>query len=148
MKRVPSVQTIPCPCSAASTTTKSQYYLGNGRSKWPPAIFACIRGDGHDTDAACSATIGIGFSSKNVALSRTPGWEVESWGYHGDDGNCFASQNTGKNYGPPFTTGDVIGCGVNFRTGCAFFTKNGTFLGKSSGPFLEFSHRLAVPWCG
>jgi Ran-binding protein 9/10 len=36
----------------------------------------------------------------------------------------------GKPYGPTFTTGDVIGCGVNFRTGCAFYTKNGEYLGK------------------
>ncbi|KAJ9156493.1 SPRY domain-containing protein [Pleurostoma richardsiae] len=76
-------------------------------------------------------TIGIGFSSKNVALSRAPGWEPESWGYHGDDGHCFASQNVGKHYGPTFTTGDVIGCGINFRTGCAFFTKNGAYLGNA-----------------
>lgn len=32
---------------------------------------------------------------------------------------------TGKPYGPQFTTNDTIGCGVNFRTGTAFFTKNG-----------------------
>jgi hypothetical protein len=65
-----------------------------------------------------------------VALSRAPGWEPDSWGYHGDDGNSFASQNVGKHYGPSFTTCDTIGCGVNFRTGCAFFTKNGVNLGK------------------
>ncbi|KUI74076.1 Ran-binding protein 10 [Cytospora mali] len=70
-------------------------------------------------------TIGIGFSSKTVALNRAPGWEPESWGYHGDDGHCFASQSAGKHYGPTFTTGDTIGCGVNFGTGTAFFTKNG-----------------------
>ncbi|ROV98618.1 hypothetical protein VSDG_04258 [Cytospora chrysosperma] len=74
------------------------------------------------------STIGIGFSSKSVSLSRAPGWEPESWGYHGDDGHCFASQNAGKHYGPTFSTGDVIGCGVNFRTGTAFFTKNGVDL--------------------
>lgn len=77
----------------------------------------------------CSTTICIGFSSKSVALNRAPGWEPESWGYHGDDGNSFASQNVGKQYGPPFSSGDTIGCGVNFRTGTAFFTKNGRFLG-------------------
>ncbi|KAK7737924.1 hypothetical protein SLS53_006302 [Cytospora paraplurivora] len=73
-------------------------------------------------------TIGIGFSGKDVSLSRAPGWEPESWGYHGDDGHCFASQNAGKHYGPTFSTGDVIGCGVNFSTGTAFFTKNGFYL--------------------
>ncbi|KAF4785590.1 SPRY domain-containing protein [Colletotrichum scovillei] len=76
-------------------------------------------------------TIGIGFSAKTVALSRPPGWEPDSWGYHSDDGHCYAGQNGGKNYGPPFTASDVIGCGVNFRTGCAFFTKNGHMLGTA-----------------
>ncbi|KAK1654412.1 SPRY domain-containing protein [Colletotrichum phormii] len=76
-------------------------------------------------------TIGIGFSAKTVALSRPPGWEPDSWGYHSDDGHCYAGQNGGKNYGPPFTASDVIGCGINFRTGCAFFTKNGHMLGTA-----------------
>jgi hypothetical protein len=74
-------------------------------------------------------TVGIGFSNKNVTLARPPGWEPESWAYHGDDGNSFCCQSSGRSYGPPFGAGDVIGCGVNFRTGSAFFTKNGEHLG-------------------
>lgn len=79
-------------------------------------------------------SIGIGFSSKSVPLSRLPGWEPESWAYHGDDGNSFCCQSSGRTYGPPFTAGDIIGCGVNFRTGSAFFTKNGEHLGMSGWP--------------
>lgn len=77
----------------------------------------------------CSTTIAIGFSSKSVSLNRAPGWEPESWGFHGDDGHIFASQNVGKHYEKPFSGGDTIGCGVNFRTQSAFFTKNGKCLG-------------------
>ncbi|KAI9810242.1 MAG: hypothetical protein M1827_006376 [Pycnora praestabilis] len=73
--------------------------------------------------------IGVGFSGPKVALSRLPGWEPESWAYHGDDGYSFCCQSSGKKYGPQFSTADVIGCGVNFRTGCAFFTKNGVNIG-------------------
>ncbi|KAH8881612.1 ran-binding protein [Thozetella sp. PMI_491] len=69
--------------------------------------------------------IGIGFSSKTVSLSRAPGWEPESWGYHGDDGHCFAAQTVGKSYGPKFGPGDTVGCLVNFRLGQALFTRNG-----------------------
>ncbi|KAI4172924.1 MAG: hypothetical protein LQ348_006672 [Seirophora lacunosa] len=75
--------------------------------------------------------IGIGFSGPKVSLEKLPGWEPDSWGWHGDDGNTFCCQITGKKYGPTFTTGDVVGCGVNFMTGCAFFTKNGVFLGPA-----------------
>lgn len=73
--------------------------------------------------------IGIGFCTKSVKLSRHPGWENHSWGYHGDDGNSFCCSGTGTPYGPTFTTDDVIGCGVNFRTNTAFYTKNGINLG-------------------
>ncbi|KAH0550885.1 hypothetical protein GP486_007751 [Trichoglossum hirsutum] len=75
--------------------------------------------------------IGIGFCGPNVSLNRLPGWEPDSWGYHGDDGRLFCCQSSGKDYGPQFSSNDVVGCGVNFRTGCGFFTKNGTMLGTA-----------------
>jgi hypothetical protein len=76
--------------------------------------------------------IGVGFSSSKASLERLPGWEQESWAYHGDDGKSFfgESQGQGKPYGPTFAANDTIGCGVNFATGCAFFTRNGVFLGR------------------
>ncbi|KAH7325955.1 concanavalin A-like lectin/glucanase domain-containing protein [Stachybotrys elegans] len=69
--------------------------------------------------------VAVGFSTVGASLSRPVGWEPESWGYHGDDGRCFAGHNSGRQYGPTFTAGDVVGCGVNFRDGTAFFTRNG-----------------------
>ncbi|CAE6429456.1 unnamed protein product [Rhizoctonia solani] len=75
--------------------------------------------------------ISIGFSSREVGLNRLPGWEPMSWGYHGDDGNSFAGQSDGTPYGPVFGTGDIIGCGVDFTEGTAFYTKNGEFLKKA-----------------
>jgi hypothetical protein len=74
--------------------------------------------------------IGVGFSGPKVALSRIPGWEPDSYAYHGDDGQIFSNTTSGKTYGPKFGTLDVIGCGINFRTNTAFFTKNGHMLGK------------------
>ena len=77
-----------------------------------------------------SRMIGVGFSSSKASLEKLPGWEPESWAWHGDDGKTFCCQSTGKHYGPKFTNGDIIGCGVNFATGCAFFTKNGVCQGE------------------
>ncbi|KAI9103242.1 concanavalin A-like lectin/glucanase domain-containing protein [Phlyctochytrium arcticum] len=73
--------------------------------------------------------IGIGFCGQNVALNRLPGWEENSWGYHGDDGHSFCCSGTGKSYGPIFTTGDVVGCIMNFMDKSVSFTKNGVWLG-------------------
>ncbi|KAK3701636.1 hypothetical protein LTR37_015387 [Vermiconidia calcicola] len=85
--------------------------------------------------------IGIGFSGRKVNLNRLPGWEAESWAYHGDDGYSFACTASGKAYGPRFSSQDTIGCGVNFRTGNAFFTKNGVYLGVAfSGIKAERLH--------
>ena len=83
--------------------------------------------------------IGIGFSNRKVSLNRLPGWEADSWAYHGDDGNSFACTASGKAYGPKFSAQDVIGCGLNFRTGNAFFTKNGVYLGM-------YSYRTGNVW--
>ncbi|GAA99813.1 uncharacterized protein L969DRAFT_100801 [Mixia osmundae IAM 14324] len=76
-----------------------------------------------------SGYIGVGFSTLTVSLSRLPGWEADSYGYHGDDGNAFCSHGSGKKFGPQFTTGDVIGCGIDWALDTAFYTKNGVFIG-------------------
>merc|ERR1711990_582014 len=57
--------------------------------------------------------IGMGLSDIKVKLNRLPGWDENSYGYHGDDGNIFAASGSGQAYGPTFTTGDVIGCCFN-----------------------------------
>ncbi|KAL1245133.1 Ran-binding protein [Trichinella spiralis] len=73
--------------------------------------------------------IGIGLSQSSVCLNRLPGWDKFSYGYHGDDGNSFCSSGSGSPYGPTFTTGDVIGCGVHLMKKTCFYTKNGRHLG-------------------
>jgi Ran-binding protein 9/10 len=71
------------------------------------------------------SAIAIGFSTAEASLERLPGWETHSWGYHGDDGKMFSGEHSGRSYGPTFSANDVVGCGINFNTGQAFFTLNG-----------------------
>ncbi|KAL4917093.1 hypothetical protein BDW62DRAFT_211450 [Aspergillus aurantiobrunneus] len=91
--------------------------------------------------------IGIGFSNNKASVERLPGWEQESWAYHGDDGKSFFGENQGQGrpYGPTFGVKDTVGCGVNFSTGCAFFTKNGVFLGNA---FRELRNLKVYPSVG
>ena len=49
--------------------------------------------------------IGVGFCTADVNMDRLPGWEPQSYGYHGDDGNAFRSDGKGRKYGPQFETG-------------------------------------------
>lgn len=91
--------------------------------------------------------IGVGFCGPKVALSRIPGWEPESFAYHGDDGQIFNNTTSGKNYGPKFGTLDVIGCGINFRTNTAFFTKNGHLLGTNRRSSIVSRFANEVRYC-
>jgi hypothetical protein len=38
----------------------------------------------------------------------------------------------GEPYAEPFTTGDIVGCGIHFGKQEIFFTKNGKHLGRIS----------------
>ncbi len=49
-------------------------------------------------------------------------WEPHSYGYHGDDGKKFHNHGQGHDYGPTYSTGDVIGAGVHLERQEIFFT--------------------------
>ena len=57
--------------------------------------------------------------------------ENNSWGYH-SNGRFYYEGKHDKydNYGPEFTSGDIIGCYLNFRNNIVFYTKNGVHLGN------------------
>ncbi|CAF1076674.1 unnamed protein product [Adineta steineri] len=75
--------------------------------------------------------MGIGLSTSDVNLNRLPGWDKGSYGYHGDDGHSFCSSGSGIAYGPTFTTGDYVGCCINFLENFCFYTCNGYNIGTS-----------------
>ncbi|TEB39130.1 SPRY-domain-containing protein [Coprinellus micaceus] len=74
--------------------------------------------------------IGIGFGGPVTRLNRLPGWEPASWGYHGDDGRSFYAHKEGTPYSQTFGSSDTVGCGIDFSTRRAFYTKNGHLLGN------------------
>jgi hypothetical protein len=65
------------------------------------------------------------------------GWQEGAWGYHADDGTTYESGQFGGNFGPGYDEGSIVGCGVNFKEGTAFYTCDGKVIGKCF--FCHFS---------
>ncbi|BBN00100.1 Ran-binding protein 9/10 [Marchantia polymorpha subsp. ruderalis] len=80
-------------------------------------------------DRGQRGVISIGFTDENFKMSRQPGWEPNSYGYHGDDGLLYHGRGRGDSFGPTFTTGDTVGAGINYAAQELFFTKNGKLVG-------------------
>ncbi|PIA40683.1 hypothetical protein AQUCO_02400028v1 [Aquilegia coerulea] len=81
-------------------------------------------------NAGAKGQIAIGFTNEHFKMRRQPGWETNSYGYHGDDGLLYRGQGKGENFGPTFTSGDTIGGGINYASQEFFFTKNGKLVGN------------------
>ncbi|MFQ6625600.1 hypothetical protein Gotur_004567 [Gossypium turneri] len=73
-------------------------------------------------DAGAKGQIAIGFTNEGFKMRRQPGWEVNSCGYHGDDGLLYRGQGKGDAFGPTYTTGDTVGGGINYASQEFFFT--------------------------
>jgi hypothetical protein len=87
--------------------------------------------------------IGIGLTTSASSLVAQPGWEIDAYGYHADDGNKFHGSGSGVSFGPTATKGDVLGCGFLFRKRAIFFTKNGKVVGISASSAPRTSIALA-----
>ena len=75
--------------------------------------------------------VSIGLATLDFPLlSKQPGWDRHSYGYHGDDGAMFHGTGVGSRpFGPSFGAGDVVGCGLDYRDGSILFTRNGAMVG-------------------
>ncbi|KAJ7949690.1 Ran-binding protein 10 [Quillaja saponaria] len=80
-------------------------------------------------DAGAKGQIAIGFTSDSFKMRRQPGWEANSCGYHGDDGMLYHGLGKSQAFGPTYTSGDIVGGGINYATQEFFFTKNGQVVG-------------------
>ncbi|GAB2271919.1 hypothetical protein Dimus_006747 [Dionaea muscipula] len=83
----------------------------------------------HVKNGGTKGQVSIGFTNESFNMRRQPGWEANSFGYHGYDGLLYRGQSEGEPFGPTFTTGDTVGCGINYTSPEIFFTKNGVIIG-------------------
>ncbi|CEO95792.1 B30.2/SPRY domain-containing protein [Plasmodiophora brassicae] len=79
-------------------------------------------------EAGQRGAITIGLADETADLMHRPGVDPSSVGYSATDGKVYSGQLSGKDYGPTFTTNDVVGCGISFYTNDIFFTINGRSL--------------------
>jgi len=89
------------------------------------------RGRSRHRSAFYNACVAVGVATKKFYFqSRMPGWDKQSYGYHGDDGGIFhSSGGMLEKFGPKFGAGDTVGCGVDYIEKGIFYTLNGEFLG-------------------
>lgn len=90
-------------------------------------------------NAGAKGHIAIGFTTQGFNMRRQPGWEANSYGYHGDDGLLYRGQGKGETFGPTYSTGDTVGAGINYALNQFFFTKNGQVVGT---PHKDVKGRL------
>ena len=85
--------------------------------------------------------MGFGICTESSLYEGMPGWEAGSLGYHADDGCLYAEDGQGQEFGPKFVVGDFVGCGFDFHEQWAFFTHNGSLVGK-----LISKHQSSERW--
>lgn len=80
-----------------------------------------------------SECIAVGLATKDFELDKKMvGWDIDSYGYHSDDGAIFHGRGRQlSTYGPSFGVGDTVGCGIDYESRSIFFTLNGTYQGTA-----------------
>lgn len=80
-----------------------------------------------------TAMIGVGEIC--YPINSVPGWNKNSVGYHGDNGQLYHEGGKGSLFGPICSEGDRVGCGMEFEYDIdygyhnVFFTRNGELVG-------------------
>lgn len=80
-------------------------------------------------DAGERNALTVGLCQSSFPMTRQPGWEPHSYGYHASDGCKYNDSERGEPYGPGWGKDDVIGCGIENGMRSIFWTKNGEYLG-------------------
>lgn len=101
-------------------------------TKRPKSADASIFHNPDDEFDAAAECVAVGLATKAFELKRLPGWDNDSYGYHGDDGAIFHGRGRQlATYGPSFGAGDTVGCGIDYMSRSIFFTLNGVYQGTA-----------------
>ncbi|XP_065900727.1 SPRY domain-containing protein 3-like [Dysidea avara] len=73
-------------------------------------------------NAGKDGCLAIGLGSNTYPLHRHPGWNPGGVGYHADNGQLYVERGQGVDFGPTCTTGDTMGCGLQFTDDEADFS--------------------------
>lgn len=97
---------------------------------WRPRADASVYYELQIVALGRDASVAIGFAAVPYPPFRLPGWHRGSIGVHADDGHRFACDaDGGVPLTEPFGPGDVVGLGLELRTGQVWFTRNGALAG-------------------
>ncbi|KAJ1976147.1 Protein ssh4 [Dimargaris verticillata] len=82
---------------------------------------------------APATVVAVGLASKPYPPFRLPGWNLESVGYHSDDGHKYHNDPMGgRTYGPTFgRSGDAIEVEYTTASGQVVYSLNGRSLGPA-----------------
>ena len=72
---------------------------------------------------------------------RQPGWDGESFGYHGDDGRAFTARDRSRRSSAPSLASATSSAAVLAALAPHLFTKNGAFVGA---PFVAEPQQLPL----
>lgn len=102
---------------------------------------------------ADEALTSLGLVSASFPLvGRQPGWNQDSYGYHGDDGRYYCQTTRGRLFGPRFSVNDIVGCGVRqnvrARRSHVFFACNGEELARMAESSIDTSSTSWFPAVG
>jgi len=133
--------------SALSTISRFMSRMPASRVKFPlaspPRHSRCEGSQGQSSTYSLTNSLIHCFNFLTLTLTLTPTltpliyvrWEANSCGYHGDDGLLYRGHGKGEAFGPTYTSGDVVGAGINYAAQEFFFTYT-TYSHHSSSTFF------------
>ncbi|TDH65231.1 hypothetical protein CCR75_006865 [Bremia lactucae] len=85
-------------------------------------------------------------------VGRQPGWDRNTYGYHGDGGRFYYQATRGRLFGPRFGANDIVGCGVQRNISSTeshvYFTINGDVIAPVVEGSIESSYTSWYPAIG